>query len=170
MQKIYFFSSIILLFTSCSPGINYIGRSNAPTSHIDVYVNEAAIKKNYDIVGKGYVNGITFSKGAEKIQKKAIEKESTWRERKEHTIHFLQHEASVDQLLVSAADKLDNLRSIVYDHKKIGEKLWSRFNASKEQQAWYYTTVATILMDKGNDSNLLPEIGREMIDLCENVF
>lgn len=58
----------------------------------------------------------------------------------------------------------------MYDHKKIGEKLWSRFNASKEQQAWYYTTVATILMDKGNDSNLLPEIGREMIDLCENVF
>ena len=74
MQKIYFFSSIILLFTSCSPRINYIGRSNAPTSHIDVYVNEAAIKKNYDIVGKGYVHGITFSKGAEKIQKKAIEK------------------------------------------------------------------------------------------------
>ena len=74
MQKIYFFSSIILLFTSCSPSINYIGSSNVPTSHIDVYVNEAAIKKNYDIVGKGYVYGITFSKGAEKIQKKAIEK------------------------------------------------------------------------------------------------
>lgn len=106
----------------------------------------------------------------EKLEKKAIEKKSTWQERKKHTIHFLQHEATIDQLLVSGADKLDNLRSIVHDHKKIGEKIWSRFNASKEQQAWYFTSIATILMDKGKESSLLPEMGREMIDLCENVF
>lgn len=106
----------------------------------------------------------------EKLEKRAIEKKSTWQERKEHTIHFLQHEATIDQLLVSGADKLDNLRSIVHDHKKIGEKIWSRFNASKEQQAWYFTSIAIILMDKGKESSLLPEMGREMIDLCENVF
>ena len=133
----------------------------------DTAVTIDDVEKNF---GKHIAEIVRGATELDKLEKKAIEKESTWRERKEHTIYFLQHEASVDQLLVSAADKLDNLRSIVYDHKKIGEKLWSRFNASKEQQAWYYTTVATILMDKGNDSNLLPEIGREMIDLCENVF
>lgn len=133
----------------------------------DTAVTIDDVEKNF---GKHVAEIVRGATELDKLEKKAIEKESTWRKRKEHTIYFLQHEASVDQLLVSAADKLDNLRSIVYDHKKIGEKLWSRFNASKEQQAWYYTTVATILMDKGNDSNLLPEIGREMIDLCENVF
>lgn len=74
MQKIYFFSFIILLFSSCSPAINYIGSTNAPTSHVDVFVNDATIKKNYDIVGKGYVHEITFNKRIEKIQKRAIEK------------------------------------------------------------------------------------------------
>ena len=106
----------------------------------------------------------------DKLEKKAIEKESSWLERKEHTIYFLQHEASTDQLLVSAADKLDNLRSIVYDYNKFGEKLWSRFNASKEQQAWYYTSISAILMDKGDESSILPMMGKEMVDLCGVVF
>lgn len=47
--------------------------------------------------------------------------------------HLLQHETTTDQLLVSGADKLDNLCSIGYDLERIGEKIWSRFNASKEQ-------------------------------------
>ena len=36
------------------------------------------------------------------------------------------------------ADKLANMRSIHKDHKEVGEKLWERFNAGKEKQAWYY--------------------------------
>jgi len=106
----------------------------------------------------------------DKLEKKAIEKESSWQERKEHTIHFLQHGASTDQLLVSGADKLDNLRSIVYDHKRIGEKLWSRFNASKEQQAWYYSALASIIQDKGKDNTILALFGNEMNVLCKQVF
>jgi len=106
----------------------------------------------------------------DKLEKKAIEKESSWQERKEHTIHFLQHEASTDQLLVSGADKLDNLRSIVYDHQRIGEKLWSRFNASKEQQAWYYSSLASIMQEKGKDNTILALFGNEMNELCKQVF
>ena len=106
----------------------------------------------------------------DKLEKKAIEKESSWQERKEHTIHFLEHEATTDQLLVSAADKLDNLRSIAYDHAKIGEALWKRFNATKDQQAWYYGSVANILQAKGSDNKILGEFGKEMAMLCKKVF
>ena len=106
----------------------------------------------------------------DKLEKKAIEKESSWQERKEHTIHFLEHEATTDQLLVSAADKLDNLRSIAYDHAKIGEALWKRFNATKDQQAWYYGAVASILQAKGSDNKILAEFGIEMTMLCKKVF
>lgn len=105
-----------------------------------------------------------------KLEKKAIEKESSWQERKEHTIHFLTHEATTDQLIVSGADKLDNLRSLVYDHERIGESLWLRFNASKEQQAWYYTSIAHILTEKGKENDLLALLGREMKALCAKVF
>jgi (p)ppGpp synthase/HD superfamily hydrolase len=131
----------------------------------DVTIEEVETK-----FGKQVAEIVRGATELDKLEKKAIEKEGSWQTRKEHTIHFLQHEATTDQLLVSAADKLDNLRSIVYDHKRIGEKLWSRFNASKEQQAWYYNTLATILVDKGKESSMLPDMGREMIDLCENVF
>ena len=106
----------------------------------------------------------------DKLEKKAIEKESSWQERKEHTIHFLEHEATTDQLLVSAADKLDNLRSIAYDHARIGEALWKRFNATKDQQAWYYSAVASILQAKGSDNKILAEFGNEMTMLCKKVF
>ena len=119
----------------------------------------------------GYVAEIV--KGAtelEKLEKKAIEKESSWQERKAHTIHFLEHEATTDQLLVSGADKLDNLRSIVYDHARAGEELWKRFNASKEQQAWYYRSIASILQAKGKGHAILAAFGNEMEGLCKKVF
>ena len=106
----------------------------------------------------------------DKLEKKAIEKESSWQERKAHTIHFLEHEATTEQLLVSGADKLDNLRSIVYDHARAGEELWKRFNASKEQQAWYYSSIASILQAKGEGHAILADFGNEMEVLCRKVF
>jgi hypothetical protein len=74
MKQIYFFSSLILLFSSCTLGIKYVGSASAPTSHVDVFVDKGSIKKSYEVVGKGYVDGIANSSRAEKIQSKAIEK------------------------------------------------------------------------------------------------
>jgi (p)ppGpp synthase/HD superfamily hydrolase len=105
-----------------------------------------------------------------KLEKKNSEKESSWLERKEHTIHFLLQEATIEQLLVSGADKLDNIRSIVYDYSKIGDTIWTRFNASKEQQAWYYSSIANILVEKGIRNKILAEFGDEMLELCKKVF
>lgn len=75
MKQVYFFSSIILLLASCSPRINYLGTTSDPTSEVDVFVDESAIKKNYDIIGKGYVDTRLPGRNShEKIQSKAIEK------------------------------------------------------------------------------------------------
>ena len=60
-----------------------------------------------------------------------------WRKRKEEYIAHIQG-APVAVLLVSAADKLDNARSILRDHRQIGEKVWSRFKGKKEGTLWYY--------------------------------
>ena len=106
----------------------------------------------------------------DKLEKKAIEKESSWQSRKEHTIHFLKQEATTDQLLVSCADKLDNIRSIVYDHGRIGEAVWKRFNASKDQQEWYYTLIAAIAKEKGKSNAILAELAEEMEILVNKVF
>jgi (p)ppGpp synthase/HD superfamily hydrolase len=76
----------------------------------------------------------------------------------------------MEQLLVSAADKLDNLRSIVYDYERIGTALWPRFNATKEQQAWYYSSISNIVAEKGKDNTVLKIFGDEMMGLCKRVF
>jgi (p)ppGpp synthase/HD superfamily hydrolase len=133
----------------------------------DTKVTIGEIEKLFGAAVAEIVKGATE---LDKLEKKAMEKEVTWQSRKEHTIYFLEQEASIDQLLVSGADKLDNLRSIAYDHGRIGDKLWNRFNAGKAQQEWYYRAVATVLIKKGKDNAVLSQMGREMVDLCEQVF
>lgn len=65
-----------------------------------------------------------------------------WRERKEA---YFSHLAGADRpvLLVSASDKLDNARAIVADLRTIGPELWSRFNAGRDGQLWYYRELVT---------------------------
>src|SRR6478672_7667923 len=63
-----------------------------------------------------------------------------WRERKERYIARLRNEDK-DARLVSAADKLNNVRSIVSDYRAIGESVWSRFKGGREGTLWYYRTL-----------------------------
>jgi thiaminase len=41
-------------------------------------------------------------------------------------------------LLVSAADKLHNARTLVSDLRAFGEPVWSRFNAPRSDTLWNY--------------------------------
>jgi (p)ppGpp synthase/HD superfamily hydrolase len=63
-----------------------------------------------------------------------------WRERKEKYIRRLKTEAA-DTRLVSASDKLNNIRSIISDYRAIGESVWSRFNGGRDGTLWYYRTL-----------------------------
>jgi (p)ppGpp synthase/HD superfamily hydrolase len=63
-----------------------------------------------------------------------------WRERKEKYIGRLRQEGP-DTRLVSAADKLNNVRSIVSDYRAVGESVWSRFNGGRDGTLWYYRTL-----------------------------
>ena len=60
-----------------------------------------------------------------------------WLERKKAYIAHIS-EASVDALLVSAADKLHNARSILMDLRTHGDAVWDRFNAERDDILWYY--------------------------------
>ena len=63
-----------------------------------------------------------------------------WRERKGKYINHLK-KADADTRLVSAADKLNNVRSILSDYRAIGESVWSRFNGGRDGTLWYYRTL-----------------------------
>jgi (p)ppGpp synthase/HD superfamily hydrolase len=66
------------------------------------------------------------------------DKKAPWEDRKAHTIEYLEQEADEDTLLVSLADKLDNIRAIREGIESDGEIFWERFNRPREKQKWYY--------------------------------
>ncbi len=63
-----------------------------------------------------------------------------WRERKETYIRYLRN-ADEDTRMVSAADKLNNVRSILNDYREVGEFVWSRFSGGRDGTLWYYRTL-----------------------------
>jgi (p)ppGpp synthase/HD superfamily hydrolase len=76
------------------------------------------------------------------------DKKASWEDRKAHTIDYLEKHASDDVLIVSLADKLDNIRAIREGLESDGEKFWERFNRPREKQRWYYERLATVFSTK----------------------
>ncbi len=63
-----------------------------------------------------------------------------WRERKERYLRHLKHADGATRL-VSAADKLNNVRSILTDYRQVGDAIWERFNGGREGTLWYYRAL-----------------------------
>ena len=68
-----------------------------------------------------------------------------WLERKENYLAHLEG-ASRSVCLVSAADKLHNVRSIIRDYHEHGDAIWDRFQGKRDGTLWYYETVADTLL------------------------
>lgn len=90
------------------------------------------------------------------------DKSLPWRERKQFTIDHLTATDNLDVKLIAAADKLHNVQSIQLDLEKLGEGVWGRFNASKEEQAWYYHSICHALTAQGSGHKLF-ELLREAV-------
>ena len=78
------------------------------------------------------------------------DKSLPWEDRKRHTIEFLKT-APREVRLVSCADKLHNVRTLVADHQRIGDEVWSSFKRGREEQEWYYRGLVEILCDRPGD-------------------
>jgi GTP pyrophosphokinase len=85
-----------------------------------------------------------------------------WRQRKEA---YLEHLATAppEVLRVSLADKLYNARAIVFDYRRLGEKLWVRFDPTSDQ-LWYYRSLLDVYR-RVSDSSLVDELGRVVGEL-----
>lgn len=86
-----------------------------------------------------------------------------WLERKENYLAHLEH-ASASVLLVSAADKLHNVRAILRDYDAHGEEIWDRFQGRRDGTLWYYETVAHTLARRYN-SPLTRDLQRAVDEL-----
>jgi (p)ppGpp synthase/HD superfamily hydrolase len=82
-----------------------------------------------------------------------------WRERKTQYMQHLRREGSAFAL-VALADKLHSARAIVADHAQIGDQLWSRFSAGKEDQLWYFRELVGVFREVGVPNGMLEEFQR----------
>ena len=62
-------------------------------------------------------------------------------------------------MLVSAADKLYNVRVIVEDFRSHGAEVWARFNRGPEQQLWYYGEILKVFQQRCPDWRIVTELG-----------
>jgi (p)ppGpp synthase/HD superfamily hydrolase len=86
-----------------------------------------------------------------------------WRARKEAHIAHLRG-ASHSVLLVSAADKLHNARSMLHEYRTTGEQVWSRFNGGREGTLWYFREVIGALRAAG-DNAMVSDLERIVAEL-----
>jgi (p)ppGpp synthase/HD superfamily hydrolase len=71
-----------------------------------------------------------------------------WRKRKDEYVARLP-EATPEALRVSCADKLHNARSLLGDYRRIGERLWERFTASRDETLGYYRSLVKVYRAHG---------------------
>jgi (p)ppGpp synthase/HD superfamily hydrolase len=70
------------------------------------------------------------------------DRSAAWKVRKQETLDKLQVAAD-DVLVLALADKIDNMRSIRTYLQREGENMWERFNRPRQDQAWYFRSLAS---------------------------
>jgi (p)ppGpp synthase/HD superfamily hydrolase len=85
-----------------------------------------------------------------------------WRARKEA---YIAHIAEVPGNLLRpiVADKIDNVRALLVDYRRIGDRLWDRFKAGKEDQLWYYRACCQAYEKSGASPTLVSDL-RTLVD------
>lgn len=107
------------------------------------------------------------------MQSESEDKSKSWKERKQNTINHLK-DASPESKIVCFADKFSNIRSMLRDKEDIGQQLWQRFNAGKDDIKWYYRSIANVLketkLDGFCDTKKFKELFKEFEETINNVF
>ena len=94
------------------------------------------------------------------------DKKQDWVTRKRSYIERLPKEP-LDTLLVSAADKLYNARSLVEDYRNVGAEVWKRFKRGRKDQLWYFNELIKVYDEKCPNWRLLEELGRVVKEITQ---
>jgi (p)ppGpp synthase/HD superfamily hydrolase len=86
-----------------------------------------------------------------------------WRERKQRYLERVRSEPE-EVVLVSAADKLYNMREILMDLRELGPGVWERFKGGREGSLWYYHGLIECFRDHAPKS-LVAELERTVKEL-----
>ncbi len=123
--------ALTLLDEGCSKDIVIAGLLHDTVEDTEVTFED--IEKNFGSEVRRIVEGVTEP-----------DKSLPWKVRKEHIIEYLK-KAPLDERLLTCADKLHNILSMISEYQDSGEQMWKKFNAGKKEQEWYYRNLVEIL-------------------------
>jgi (p)ppGpp synthase/HD superfamily hydrolase len=92
-----------------------------------------------------------------------VDPKPEWIERKKEYLREVKR-ADAETRLVSASDKLHNVRTILADYRKDGEAIWARFNGKKEGTLWYYRALSDEYQRR-NQNRIARELAIAVADL-----
>lgn len=81
-----------------------------------------------------------------------------WKKRKEDYIRHVKS-ASPSVILVSASDKVHNVRSLLAEYRRLGEATWEHFRGGREGTLWYYRALVAAYREVQ-----LPTLTGELVD------
>jgi (p)ppGpp synthase/HD superfamily hydrolase len=84
---------------------------------------------------------------SEDMELKGTCEKATWKERKEKYLQNLENDCQA-ALMVSCADKIHNLQSLMAAYAEQGENLWEKFHSTKQESLWFYAGVLHILKSR----------------------
>jgi (p)ppGpp synthase/HD superfamily hydrolase len=77
-----------------------------------------------------------------KMERSIAENTETWKAQMEETFQFIRNSATVEQLWIILAEKIDNIQSLQGELRRSEEEaVWKRYTSGKQQQQWYYATL-----------------------------
>ena len=120
-----------------------------------------------EVVAAGYLHDVvedtsTTIEEIEKIFGKKIavlvmsnteNKAWSWEMRKQHTIESVEG-ASLEIKALIAADKLDNINSLIEAYRIGGDGIWESFNRGYDKQSWYYKALVKAIFSGVDESDL----------------
>jgi len=80
-----------------------------------------------------------------------------WHERKSAYVDQIRKE-TYPLCRVSLADKIHNVRTIVMDYRRLGDAIWARFKANKDDQLRYHWDLVDAFREANAPAHLLNEL------------
>lgn len=84
-----------------------------------------------------------------------------WRECAQDYLDHLARRASDGAVIVSAADKIHNLESVIIDYRQVGEDLWQIFTTKNaDDQLWWYASILEVLDQRQAPQSLRDQLAQ----------
>ncbi|MGF1575782.1 MAG: HD domain-containing protein [Cyanophyceae cyanobacterium] len=97
------------------------------------------------------------------------QQQEDWLTRKQRYVVHMSQATDPDYLLVTACDKLHNLRAIWQDKAIVGEKAWTRVSGGRDGSLWYYRELGRVMKSLADVDRIPTVLVMEYLELLDKL-